>query len=102
MLALQDKEDDVKVGVKSTALRFGDSTKKWITGFGIMCIASLVLAGYNAKIGLVLFLSFIHLLKLNLISFFFLFFSVAFRNYITYGMEQGGHTMQVWELHLDI
>ncbi|GER56848.1 4-hydroxybenzoate octaprenyltransferase [Striga asiatica] len=28
--AHQDKEDDVKVGVKSTALRFGDSTKEWI------------------------------------------------------------------------
>ncbi|KAI5353496.1 hypothetical protein L3X38_006390 [Prunus dulcis] len=49
--AHQDKEDDVKVGVKSTALRFGDSTKKWITGFGIMCITSLALAGYNAEIG---------------------------------------------------
>ncbi|XP_021811414.1 4-hydroxybenzoate geranyltransferase 2-like [Prunus avium] len=49
--AHQDKEDDVKVGVKSTALRFGDSTKKWITGFGIICITSLALAGYNAEIG---------------------------------------------------
>ncbi|GMI91190.1 hypothetical protein HRI_002788300 [Hibiscus trionum] len=27
------KEDDIKVGVKSTALRFGDSTKEWTTGF---------------------------------------------------------------------
>ncbi|CAL2232811.1 unnamed protein product [Prunus armeniaca] len=49
--AHQDKEDDVKIGVKSTALRFGDSTKKWLTGFGIMCITSLALAGYNAKLG---------------------------------------------------
>ncbi|PQP92399.1 4-hydroxybenzoate polyprenyltransferase mitochondrial isoform X2 [Prunus yedoensis var. nudiflora] len=49
--AHQDKEDDLKVGVKSTALRFGDSTKVWITGFGIMCISSLALSGYNAEIG---------------------------------------------------
>ncbi|KAL6284360.1 hypothetical protein ACE6H2_015289 [Prunus campanulata] len=30
-----DREDDLKVDVKSIALRFGDSTKEWITG-GIM------------------------------------------------------------------
>ncbi|XP_025013618.1 4-hydroxybenzoate polyprenyltransferase, mitochondrial isoform X2 [Ricinus communis] len=49
--AHQDKEDDLKVGVKSTALRFGDSTKEWITGFGIACIGSLALSGVNANIG---------------------------------------------------
>ncbi|XP_024023800.1 4-hydroxybenzoate polyprenyltransferase, mitochondrial [Morus notabilis] len=49
--AHQDKEDDLKVGVKSTALRFGDSTKKWITGFGLACIGSLALSGFNAEIG---------------------------------------------------
>ncbi|KAL6187222.1 hypothetical protein ACLB2K_043337 [Fragaria x ananassa] len=49
--AHQDKEDDLKVGVKSTALRFGDSTKEWIAGFGILCICSLALSGYNADIG---------------------------------------------------
>ncbi|KAF5450071.1 hypothetical protein F2P56_030450 [Juglans regia] len=49
--AHQDKEDDLKVGVKSTALRFGDSTKGWITGFGIACISSLTLSGFNAGIG---------------------------------------------------
>ncbi|KAK8569687.1 hypothetical protein V6N13_046734 [Hibiscus sabdariffa] len=49
--AHQDKEDDIKVGIKSTALRFGDSTKEWTTGFGIACIGSLALSGYNADIG---------------------------------------------------
>ncbi|XP_075668232.1 4-hydroxybenzoate polyprenyltransferase, mitochondrial-like [Castanea sativa] len=49
--AHQDKEDDLKVGVKSTALKFGDSTKEWITGFGIASISSLALCGYNAGIG---------------------------------------------------
>ncbi|GMH10909.1 hypothetical protein Nepgr_012750 [Nepenthes gracilis] len=50
--AHQDKEDDLKVGVKSTALRFGDSTKQWLTGFGVACISSLTLCGFNADIGL--------------------------------------------------
>ncbi|OAY59555.1 4-hydroxybenzoate polyprenyltransferase, mitochondrial [Manihot esculenta] len=49
--AHQDKEDDLKVGIKSTALRFGDSTKEWITGFGIACISSLALSGVSADIG---------------------------------------------------
>ncbi|CAD5190783.1 unnamed protein product [Musa acuminata subsp. malaccensis] len=48
--AHQDKEDDQKVGVKSTALRFGSSTKYWITGFGIACISNLALSGYNAEL----------------------------------------------------
>ncbi|XP_051121627.1 4-hydroxybenzoate polyprenyltransferase, mitochondrial [Andrographis paniculata] len=49
--AHQDKEDDLKVGVKSTALRFGDSTKEWIGGFGVACISSLALCGFNAGLG---------------------------------------------------
>ena len=48
---IQDKEDDKIVGVKSTALRFGDSTKKWVSGFGIACISGLALSGCNANIG---------------------------------------------------
>lgn len=47
---LQDKEDDLKVGVKSTALRFGELTKEWLTGFGFACIGSLALSGYNAHL----------------------------------------------------
>ncbi|KAJ0989788.1 hypothetical protein J5N97_008144 [Dioscorea zingiberensis] len=48
--AHQDKEDDLKAGVKSTALRFGDLTKNWITGFGIACISSLSISGFNAEL----------------------------------------------------
>lgn len=54
---MQDKEDDKRVGVKSTALRFGDSTKKWISGFGAACIGSLALGGYNANLGICSFYS---------------------------------------------
>lgn len=46
----------MKVGIKSTALRFGDSTKTWISGFGVACISSLALCGYNADIGIYLIL----------------------------------------------
>ncbi|CDP14883.1 unnamed protein product [Coffea canephora] len=46
-----DKEDDVNVGIKSTALLFGDSTKLWISGFAAASIASLALTGFNANIG---------------------------------------------------
>lgn len=52
ILFSQDKEDDLKVGVKSTALRFGDFTKKWISGFGLTCTSCLALSGYNADIGI--------------------------------------------------
>jgi 4-hydroxybenzoate polyprenyltransferase len=45
--ALQDKNDDVSVGIKSTALRFGDNLKRWISGFAILSVGSLALAGYN-------------------------------------------------------
>ncbi|GFP92340.1 4-hydroxybenzoate polyprenyltransferase mitochondrial [Phtheirospermum japonicum] len=48
--AHQDKDDDRKVGVKSTALRFGDSTKEWLAGFGIACIGCLALSGFNANL----------------------------------------------------
>ncbi|KAL3642369.1 Palmitoyl-protein thioesterase 1 [Castilleja foliolosa] len=48
--AHQDKEDDLKVGVKSTALRFGDSTKEWLAGFGVACIGSLAVSGFNANL----------------------------------------------------
>lgn len=40
------------MGVRSTALRFGDSTKTWVSGFGIACISALALSGFNADIGI--------------------------------------------------
>lgn len=50
--AHQDKDDDLRVGVKSTALRFGQETRPWLTGFSTAFISSLVLAGYNAHLGI--------------------------------------------------
>jgi 4-hydroxybenzoate polyprenyltransferase len=47
--AHQDKEDDILIGVKSTALKFGDSTVYWLAGFfaaALICIdAGIWLAG---------------------------------------------------------
>ena len=53
-MMIQDKSDDVKVGVKSTALYFGDQTQSWLTGFAAITIASLLLAGYMDGLGIYL------------------------------------------------
>ena len=44
--AHQDKYDDIIVGIKSTALKFGDSTKLWLTVFSSTMISSLLATGY--------------------------------------------------------
>ncbi|OWF41945.1 4-hydroxybenzoate polyprenyltransferase, mitochondrial-like isoform X2 [Mizuhopecten yessoensis] len=41
----QDKYDDMLIGVKSTALRFGDQTKYWLSGFGVVMISGLTTTG---------------------------------------------------------
>lgn len=46
--AHQDKVDDVKIGVKSTALTFGADTKAYLTVFATANIASMTVAGYMA------------------------------------------------------
>lgn len=38
--------DDLLVGIKSTALRFGDNTKLWLTAFSATMISGLVTSGY--------------------------------------------------------
>jgi 4-hydroxybenzoate polyprenyltransferase len=43
--AHQDKEDDILIGVKSTALRFGSATRLWLYGFYAGTICLLGLAG---------------------------------------------------------
>ena len=49
--AHQDKHDDVKLGLKSTALRFGDDTKLWLSGFAVMQVSGLAMAGAVADMG---------------------------------------------------
>ncbi|CAG9860762.1 unnamed protein product [Phyllotreta striolata] len=43
--AHQDKNDDLRIGIKSTAIRFNENTKLWLSGFGTTMIGSLCLAG---------------------------------------------------------
>ena len=63
--AHQDKEDDVTVGVKSTALRFGEETPRWLAGFyaGAVVLwgAAGLLAGAGAVFLLALALAAVHL-----------------------------------------
>ena len=49
--AHQDKEDDARVGVKSTARRLGAASRIWVSGFYSGVIALLVLAGLVANMG---------------------------------------------------
>ncbi|XP_019731743.1 4-hydroxybenzoate polyprenyltransferase, mitochondrial [Hippocampus comes] len=46
--AHQDKEDDIKAGIRSTALRLGERTKPWLCGFGAAMTAGLAAAGLQA------------------------------------------------------
>lgn len=59
--AHQDRLDDLSIGIKSTAIRFNEDTKLWLSGFSVVMTSSLVLSGilnsqtwpYFATIGLV-------------------------------------------------
>lgn len=43
--AHQDKVDDILVGVKSTALKFGDNTKLYLSSFGATMVTGLITSG---------------------------------------------------------
>lgn len=43
---LQDRVDDLIVGVKSTALRFGENTKLWLSSFSVAMMTGLATCGY--------------------------------------------------------
>jgi 4-hydroxybenzoate polyprenyltransferase len=50
--AMVDREDDVRVGVKSTAILFGRYDRLFIAIFHALTIALLVVAGYMAGLGM--------------------------------------------------
>ena len=55
LYAHQDKVDDAKLGLKSTALTFGDSgTKPILTACALVAWGGWIMAGYNAGLGNVL------------------------------------------------
>jgi 4-hydroxybenzoate polyprenyltransferase len=47
LYAHQDKNDDAKLGLKSTALHFGENTKPILFGFSTLATGGWMLAGYN-------------------------------------------------------
>lgn len=47
LYAHQDKKDDAKLGLKSTALYFGENTKPILCGFSALATGNWLLAGYN-------------------------------------------------------
>jgi 4-hydroxybenzoate polyprenyltransferase len=51
LYAHQDKEDDLSLGLGSTALRFGDRTKAWVSGFYGFAVVMWAVAAYLAGIG---------------------------------------------------
>lgn len=59
--AHQDKVEDVLLGIKSTAIKFGEKTKLWLSGFSATMISGLVATGlqcnqtwpYYTSVGLV-------------------------------------------------
>jgi 4-hydroxybenzoate polyprenyltransferase len=46
--AMTDRADDLKVGVRSTAILFGDLDRQFIAGLQVLLLASLVLVGRSA------------------------------------------------------
>jgi len=55
--AHQDKEDDVLIGVKSTALLFGERTKAWLSAFSALTMAGIWIAGGLAGEGIVFYIA---------------------------------------------
>ena len=49
--AMVDRDDDLKLGVKSTAVLFGDLDRVFIGGLQLMFLAGLFLVGQNAELG---------------------------------------------------
>ncbi|XP_036891519.1 4-hydroxybenzoate polyprenyltransferase, mitochondrial [Sturnira hondurensis] len=46
--AYQDKRDDALIGLKSTALRFRENAKQWLSGFSAAMLGALSLVGVTA------------------------------------------------------
>jgi 4-hydroxybenzoate polyprenyltransferase len=49
--AMTDRPDDVKIGVRSTAVLFGEMDRVFIAGLQVLLLASLVLVGRSADLG---------------------------------------------------
>lgn len=55
--AFQDAEDDALAGIKSTALRFGRSAKRWVGGFYALSVLGLLISFYIAGASMVSYIA---------------------------------------------
>jgi 4-hydroxybenzoate polyprenyltransferase len=53
----QDKEDDRKIGIKSSALLFGTATRAWLAIFGVLSVGGVLWAGSRTPIGWAFYLT---------------------------------------------
>jgi len=49
--AMQDERDDAIIGVGSTARRFADAPRRWLSLFAVLALLAWALAGYLAPLG---------------------------------------------------
>jgi len=56
LYAMVDREDDLKIGVKSTAILFGDLDRVMIGALQVLCLFALHLLAKNADLGLYFYL----------------------------------------------
>jgi 4-hydroxybenzoate polyprenyltransferase len=49
--AMQDQRDDAIIGVGSTARRFADAPRRWLTLFAVLALVAWALAGHLAALG---------------------------------------------------
>jgi len=52
MYAMVDRQDDIALGLKSTAILFGDADRAVIGGLQLCVLACLLMIGYQAELGL--------------------------------------------------
>ena len=55
--AIVDREDDLKIGVKSTAILFGELDRTFIAGMQVVVIVVMLMVGQQSKLGLAFQLS---------------------------------------------
>ena len=55
--AMVDREDDLEVGIKSTAILFGEADTRIILFFQLLCLACFVATGFSFDLGIIYFAS---------------------------------------------
>ena len=59
MYAHQDREDDLKIGIKSTAILFNENTKFWISSFYVFMLGFLIFYGIYSEVNLIYYITLI-------------------------------------------